>query len=54
MPIDFKKFEYFKGFRFGSTLVWNTIKEIVTPTTISGVSPLVLVNAAAKEILSLV
>ena len=50
MPIDFKKFEYFKKFRFGSTLVWNAIRKIA----VSGSSPLVLINAAAKAILSLI
>ena len=54
MPIDFRKPQYFKEFRFGSTLVWNIIKEIVVLTTVSGVSPLALMNAAAKEIQSLI
>lgn len=54
MPIDFRKPQYFKEFRFGSTLVWSVIKEIIIPTTVSGVSPLTLVNAAAKEIQSLI
>lgn len=54
MPIDFRKPHYFKEFRFGSTLVWSVIKEIVIPTVVSGVSPLTLVNAAAKEIRSLI
>ena len=54
MPIDFRKPQYFKEFRFGSTLVWSVIKEIVTPIVVSGVSPLTLTNAAAKKIRSLI
>lgn len=54
MPIDFRKPQYFKEFRFGNTLVWSAIKEIVIPTVVSGVSPLTLANAAAKEIQSLI
>ena len=54
MPIDFRKPQYFKEFRFGSALVWSIIKEIVVLTTVSGVSPLTLVNAAAKKIQSLI
>ena len=51
MPIDFRKPNYFKEFKFGATLVWAGINGVLK--TITGVSPLSLTNALAKNIVSL-
>ena len=48
MPIDFKKPQFFKEFRFSPALIWSVINDILT--TVTGVSPLTLVNALERRI----
>lgn len=48
MPIKFRQPQDINAIRFGATLVWGIINGVAT--TVSGVSPLSLVNALAKPI----
>ena len=52
MPIKFRQPQDINAIRFSSTLVWGVISGVTV--TISGISPLTLVNALAKPIKSLV
>lgn len=52
MPIKFRQPQDINAIRFGATLVWGIINGVTT--TVTGVSPLALINALAKPIKKLV
>lgn len=52
MPIKFRQPQDINAIRFGATLVWGIINGVTT--TVTGVSPLALVNALAKPIKKLI
>lgn len=52
MPIKFRQPQDINAIRFGATLVWGIINGVIT--TVTGASPLALVNALAKPIKKLI